>query len=99
MKQPAQISEQLCASMRRVLKEARLEAQLSLNELSKRAGLNRMAISFIEKGERVPSLDTFFRIAAALGIAPASLLEMAQQGIPKTDWKKLGVSLAEQRNK
>lgn len=99
MKQPAQISEQLCASMRRVLKEARLEAQLSLNELSKRAGLNRMAISFIEKGERVPSLDTFFRIAAALGIAPAALLEAAQGQLPKTDWKKLAQSLEESRRK
>ena len=85
--------------MRKVLKDARLEAQLSLNELSKRAGLNRMAISFIEKGERVPSLDTFFRIAAALGIAPAALLELAQRELPKTDWKKLAQSLKEARDK
>ena len=99
MKQPALISEQLCAALREVLKDARLEAGLSLNELSKRAGLNRMAVTFVERGERIPNLDTFFRIAAALGKEPVALLDAAQKKLPKTNWKALGQAVAEALHK
>lgn len=70
--------DQLNTDLRALLKAKREAAGLSLNELSKRAGLNRMAVSFIERGLRVPSINTYARIAAALGVAPSELLEEAE---------------------
>lgn len=97
MKQPGPISQQICAGLSRVLRDARVESGLSLNELSKRVGLNRMAISFIEREQRVPTMETFVRIAAGLGIAPSALLEMAEAKVGKVNWKKLASDLAAQR--
>jgi transcriptional regulator with XRE-family HTH domain len=95
VKQPALVSDQICTALRQVLKDAREEAGLSLNELSKRAGLNRMAITFIERGDRIPTMETFVMIAAGLGCEPASLLGQAQELAGNTDWKKLGKQLAQ----
>ena len=81
-----------------MLKESREAASLSLNELAKRAGLNRMAITFIERGERVPTLDTVARIAAALSIPPSELLAKAEEKVESIDWPALG-KLIEARGK
>jgi transcriptional regulator with XRE-family HTH domain len=79
--------DQLCEDLRTLITERRQALGLSLNELSKRAGLNRMAISFIERGLRVPSISTYARIAAALGIAPSELLARAESS--GKEWRKL----------
>jgi len=50
-----------------VLLEARKEARLTQIELAKRIGTDKSYISRIEKGVTVPSVATFYRIAAALG--------------------------------
>jgi len=50
-----------------ILLETRKEARLTQAELAKRIGANRAYISQIEKGITVPSVATFYRIAAALG--------------------------------
>jgi transcriptional regulator with XRE-family HTH domain len=93
VKQPALISSQICEALRHVLKEARESAGLSLNELSKRAGLQRQAVTFIERGDRIPNMETFVRIAAALGIKPAVLLTKAEEQAGETDWTKLAKQL------
>ena len=38
------------------------------------AGIGRTHLSAIERGERKPTLETFFRIAEALSIKPSELL-------------------------
>ena len=88
------IIEELCKNLRKVLKDHRDAAELSLNELSKRSGLNRMAISFIEKGQRIPSIDTVIRIAAALGLPPSQLFSEAEERGKSRNWKEVAAKLA-----
>ncbi len=57
------------------MRAARLRAGLSQVALSEATGLDRAAISFLERAERSPDLSTLVRVAAALGVAPATLLD------------------------
>ena len=63
----------------RLLKEERLRQKLSLNILSVRAGLNRQTVSFIEREERTPTVDTLLRLTAALGIKLEDLIRNARR--------------------
>lgn len=73
MPRPQEASATLCEALREILREARIEADLSLNELGKRSGVDRNAISFVEQGRRIPSVETLAKISFGLGL-PASLL-------------------------
>ena len=48
---------------------------LTQESLSERAGLDRSYIGGIERAERNPALSTIIRLASALGVPPARLLE------------------------
>lgn len=56
------------------VREARLERGLSQEKLAERAGLDRTYVGGIERGERNVAIINIFRVAAALGIPPSSLL-------------------------
>ena len=51
-----------------ILLEIRKEAKITQTELAHRIGADKSYISRIEKGITVPSVATFYRIAAALGL-------------------------------
>lgn len=55
---------------------------LSQEELAFRAGMKRSYLSDLERGTRNPSVRALGRLAEALGIAPARLLE--SHATPKT---------------
>ncbi len=57
------------------MRAARLHAGLSQVALSEATGLDRAAISFLERAERSPDLSTLVRVAGALGVTPAALLD------------------------
>jgi hypothetical protein len=40
----------------------------------------------LEKRDRIPTLDSFVRLSAALGLAPAELLTRAQETLAKKNW-------------
>jgi DNA-binding XRE family transcriptional regulator len=50
-----------------ILLDIRKESRLTQAELAQRIGTDKSYISRIEKGVTVPSVATFYRIAAALG--------------------------------
>jgi transcriptional regulator with XRE-family HTH domain len=56
------------------LREARKRADLSQEQLGVRAGLHRTEIGLLERGTRVPRIDTLIRIAFSLGVPPGNLL-------------------------
>ena len=58
-----QIEKQLCQRLERV----RLDQNISQSVLAEEAGVSRRTISRMENGEGV-SLDTFVRVARALGL-------------------------------
>lgn len=57
------------------MRAARLRVGLSQIALSQATQLDRAAISFLERAERSPDLSTLVRIASALDVTPAALLE------------------------
>jgi transcriptional regulator with XRE-family HTH domain len=53
----------------------RKRAGLSQEALGSRASLHRTEIGLLERGARVPRIDTLIKLAAALEVDPGSLLE------------------------
>ena len=63
---------------------------ISMNELSVRTGLARSFITYMEKGERIPSLETLARIGYALGVSPGELVKRTEEAAgPVPRFRKL----------
>lgn len=60
------------------VREIRLQRGLSQEELAFEAGMHRTAISFIERAERSPTLETIEKLALALDMQPAELMPAIQ---------------------
>jgi transcriptional regulator with XRE-family HTH domain len=61
-------TEELKARFARNLARCRERADVSQEELGFRASLHRTEISLLERGERMPRVDTAVRIAGSLGV-------------------------------
>jgi transcriptional regulator with XRE-family HTH domain len=57
------------------LRLARTDAYLSVAELARRAGVDRSAIGLYERDRRSPRLDAVVKLARALRLTPAQLVE------------------------
>jgi len=57
------------------LRRARRRANLSQEQLGSRASLHRTAIGLLERGARMPRVDTLVKLATALEISPGELIE------------------------
>lgn len=57
------------------LVRCRERAGLSQEALGEQAGLHRTAIGLLEKGARVPRIDTLLKLAVALDVEPDRLLD------------------------
>lgn len=69
----------------KTLREARLKAGLTHEELAHQANLHTASISFFERGERKPTLYSVFAIAKVLGISPSELIAKVEQENPKIE--------------
>lgn len=67
-----------------VIKKFREEKGLSQEVLSGLAGIGRTHLSAIERGERKPTLETFYRIGEAMGIKPSALLAAIEDKASET---------------
>jgi transcriptional regulator with XRE-family HTH domain len=72
------------------LRSARERRELSLEQLVERSGFDRGYPSVLERGLQDPTLCDLLRLAVAIGIAPAHLLEdtivaYAGQALARTD--------------
>jgi transcriptional regulator with XRE-family HTH domain len=65
--------------VRRRLRAKRLERGLTQEALCERAGLSLDAVTRIERGSRVPKLDTLERLADALDV---SLVDLVRSDVP-----------------
>lgn len=65
-------------AFRRVLRNLRRERGLTQEALAFDAGLHRTAIGLLERGQRVPSLSTLYKLAGPLAVAPSALLARAE---------------------
>jgi transcriptional regulator with XRE-family HTH domain len=57
------------------LVQARKEASFSQEELGWRASLHRTQIGILERGARLPRIDTLVKLAGALSMSPCRLLD------------------------
>jgi transcriptional regulator with XRE-family HTH domain len=58
------------------ISQLRLEAAMTQAKLAEKSNLSIDSISRIERGDRAPSLESLEKIAEALGIDPAELLNL-----------------------
>lgn len=56
------------------LRRARRDADLSQEEVGIRASLHRTEIGLLERGERIPRIDTAIKLAAAVSVPLSDLL-------------------------
>lgn len=70
MKGSAKVARRFGQNLRRI----RRRAGLSQEQLGVAAGLHRTEIGLLERGARVPRIDTLVKVAAALAIAPEELV-------------------------
>jgi transcriptional regulator with XRE-family HTH domain len=87
------------------LRAARVAAGLSQETMAERAGLNRTGLSMIERGFRLPRIDTLVKLALALGVFPGKLLDRgAQRRVPMTSVttqglaRNFGLNVAQRRH-
>jgi len=75
----ASIREKICEETFRLLRERREDLGLSMNEVARRTGLSQQTVSFVERGMRMPTLDTLLRISGALDLNLWELLRKASK--------------------
>ncbi len=57
------------------LREARLQALLSMRQLARKSGLSPTTIYLLETGQRTPQLLTIYKLSRALGVNPTDIDE------------------------
>jgi len=62
-----------------VLQAAREKIGLTQQQLADRAELHRTYISMMERDERCPSIEVWFRICKALGVKPSTLMARLEE--------------------
>ena len=67
----------------RVIQEYREHKGLSQYAVSRFANIGRTHLSAIERGERKPTLETYFRVCDALQIRPSELMEKIEAALAK----------------
>jgi transcriptional regulator with XRE-family HTH domain len=64
------------------VRELRTASGVSQEDFAHACGIHRTHVSFLERGERTPTLDTVARVAAGLGMNLAELLVGVDEGVP-----------------
>ncbi len=62
----------------RVLRQLRLAAGMSQEQLGLESGVQRNFISLIETGQNQPTVTTVFRLARALNVRPSDLIAQVE---------------------
>ena len=68
----------------KILREYRMGKHMSQELLSGLAGLDRTHYSKIERGLRNPTIDTLFKIAAALDTAPSDIIKRSEHAVKES---------------
>ena len=63
----------------RVIQRFREQQGKSQELISGLAGIGRTHLSAIERGQRKPTLETFYKIGEALGVKPSTLLAAIEE--------------------
>ena len=66
-----------------VIQRFREQKRLSQELVSGFAGIGRTHLSAIERGERKPTLETFFKIANALDVKASVIMAANEEALPQ----------------
>jgi transcriptional regulator with XRE-family HTH domain len=72
----------LAVAFGKVIREMRLDAGLTQEQLGLEAGLRRTFVSLLELGQQQPSLTSLFKIATALGVTPSEIVRRTELLVP-----------------
>lgn len=71
----------VCAQIIRLLHEERERKGLSKYALAERSGLSEQMIGYVERGLRLPSLETVVRMAAGLDVDLGKIVTKANKAV------------------
>lgn len=80
----AKASHAECEKIIQLLKEARELRGISKYAVAQRSGLSQQAVGYMEKGSRIPSLETVLRVANALDVDLAEVIVNARKQLSKS---------------
>lgn len=66
-----------------LIRQARLKAGITQEELAEKVRLTREYISLLERGKRMPTIAVFIRLARAVGISPADLIQQVEKSMAR----------------
>ena len=69
--------QRIASEVARLLHEERQRANLSMTTVAERGGLSSQMVGYVERGIRMPTLDTLLRMTDALGVSLPELLRKA----------------------
>src|SRR5271170_6084719 len=84
------IEDEISLRTGRAVKQQRDAAGLSLRVLAARSGVSSSMISDIERGTKSPTVTTVVRLAQALGISAAALIDGGTGPVPRIRVLRLG---------
>lgn len=67
----------------KIIKNYREKKQLSQEVVSGLADIGRPHLSAIERGERKPTLETFYKISQAMRVKPSILMQQIEEEIER----------------
>lgn len=65
----------------RVLARQRVAVGLTQEKLAEIADLERGYVSLIERGQRMPTVNTIFRLSRGLGVLPSDLIRAVERAL------------------
>ena len=73
-----------------VLRELRVKNNITQEKLAEYCDLDRTYISLLERGLRQPTLTSIFKLARALNVTPANLIQLVQEQLIKNPGQQPG---------
>ncbi|MCS0706485.1 helix-turn-helix domain-containing protein [Massilia aurea] len=65
----------------KVLRTVRKDAGLTQEQLALAADIDRTFVSLMERGERQPTIRVLFKLATALHVPPARLIQLTEERV------------------
>ncbi|HYH66887.1 MAG TPA: helix-turn-helix transcriptional regulator, partial [Urbifossiella sp.] len=65
-----------------LLKQARLKAKMTQEDLAAKASLTREYVSLLERDKRTPTVEVFIRLVRAVGMSPAEVILEIEKALP-----------------
>lgn len=67
--------QQFLNALGRKIAQLRVDKKITQEQLAYKAGLDRVAIAYIETGKRKPKVSSIYKIAIGLNVHPKELFE------------------------